>query len=60
MRSVGYDQASTVLESRFPGGEAYRYFGIPSDVHRGLLTANSAGGYFYEYIRDAYVCGRVE
>jgi hypothetical protein len=58
MRSVGYDQTSNVLEIEFSGGEVYRYFGVPSDVHRGLMTAKSAGRYFHEYIREAceYKC----
>ena len=54
MRSVGYDQASNVLEIEFPGGEIYRYLGVPSDVHRGLVTATSAGQYFHQRIRDVY------
>jgi len=53
-------QASKVLEIEFPSGEVYRYFGVPSDVNRGLLTANSAGRYFHEYIRDGYEYVHVE
>jgi hypothetical protein len=60
MRSVGYDQASKVLEIEFPSGGVYRYYGVPSDVNRGLLTANSAGRYFHEYIRDGYEYVHVE
>lgn len=60
MRSVGYAQASNVLEIEFPGGEVYRYFDVPPDVHRGLMAANSAGRYFHEYIREVYEYERVE
>ena len=60
MRSVGYDQASNVLEIEFPGGEVYGYLAVPPDVHRGLMTAKSAGRYFHQRIRGVYEYERVE
>jgi len=60
MRSVGFDPASNVLEIEFPTGEVYRYFDVPSDVHRGLMTAKSAGRYFHRRIRGVYEYERVE
>ena len=52
MRSVGYDQEQRVLEIEFTGGEVYRYFDVPPEVHRGLMAAESHGRYFHQYIRD--------
>ena len=50
MRGLG--DVAAVLEIEFPGGEVYRYSNVPSDVHRGLVTATSAGRFFHQRIRD--------
>lgn len=60
LRSVGYEEEQRVLEIEFPGGEVYRYFDVPPDVHRGLMTARSAGRYFHQRIRGVYEYKRVE
>jgi len=50
--SVGY--ADDVLEIRFRNGGLYRYFGVPPDVHQGLMRADSKGRFFNLHIRDRY------
>ena len=52
--SAGYDGATAVLELEFSSGDVYEYFAVPPSVHRGLLTAESAGRYFAAHIRDIY------
>ena len=51
LKSVGYDQASNILEIEFTGGEVYQYFDVPAEVHRGLMAAESHGRYFHQHVR---------
>jgi hypothetical protein len=52
--SAGYDAGTAVLEIEFTSGDVYRYFAVPPSVHRGLLSADSAGRYFARHIRHVY------
>ena len=54
IRSVGFDHATLTLEVQFTNGRVYQYLDVPESVHRGLLSARSAGRYFADRIRDAY------
>jgi len=57
--SVGYDSTSATLEIEFRTG-IYQYFGVPSEIHEGLMSAGSKGSYFTEFVRKAgYPCSRV-
>jgi hypothetical protein len=61
LRSVGYDVGAQVLEIEFHDGAVYRYYGVPADIHRGLMGADSHGRYFQQYIRGAgYRYERIE
>lgn len=59
LASAGYDDAMAVLELEFSSGDLYRYFAVPPSVHRGLLSAESAGRFFAERIRHVYPSERV-
>jgi len=52
--SAGYDVETAVLELEFTSGDVYRYFAVPPSIHRGLRSADSAGRFFRERIRDVY------
>ena len=52
--SAGYDADAAVLELEFTSGEIYRYYAVPPSVHRSLLSAESAGRYFRDHIREVY------
>jgi hypothetical protein len=52
--SVGYDEASCVLEVQFRHGHIYRYFDVPEAVVREFLGSSSLGAYLNAFIRDAY------
>ncbi len=55
IRSVGYDQASSILEVELlESGRIYRYFDVPYSVFDDLMTAESKGAYFNEHVRDMY------
>lgn len=57
--SVGYDDASCILEIEFHGGRVYRYSGVPPEEHRGLMAAASHGKYFAANIKNRYAYTRV-
>ena len=52
LRSVGYDQEQRVLEIEFTNGAVYQYFDVPAEVYRGLMAAESHGGYFHQRVRN--------
>lgn len=52
--SVGYDEATALMEIEFTSGEVYQYFAVPRAVYTGLVDAESAGRFFREHIRDVY------
>ncbi|GGH40671.1 KTSC domain-containing protein [Microbacterium album] len=52
--AAGYDADTAVLELQFTSGEVYRYYAVPPSVYRALRSAESAGRYFTEHIRDVY------
>jgi len=60
MNSVGYDSNESVLVVEFPNGTVYHYFDVPSEVHSGLLSAESHGKYFHRHIRGKFRHERVE
>jgi KTSC domain len=60
IRSVGYDAASSILEVEFvASGDVYAYYDLPLSVYDELLSAESMGAYFNEYIKDLYACQQV-
>lgn len=59
LHSVGYDDASNVLEVQFQTGGVYRYFGVPPNVHAALLAAESKGRFFNTVIKPRYQYQRI-
>lgn len=53
MASIGYEEASCTLEVEFLSGCIYQYFGVPADVHAGLMAASSHGSYFNTNVKQA-------
>ena len=54
--SVGYDSSTYVLEVEFLNGSIYQYWGVPSWVYAGLMTAASKGNYLYQKVKGFYPC----
>ena len=52
--SLGYDEASSILEVEFNDGAVYRYFGVPSSEYSALLGARSIGRYLNTNIKRRY------
>ncbi len=44
--SVGYDERTQTLEVEFHSRAVYQYYGVPTAIFHGLLTAPSVGSYF--------------
>lgn len=59
LRSVGYDEATAVLEVEFDGGAVYRYFAVPKKVHDALMAAPSKGAFLNERVKPVYPVKRV-
>ncbi|MFZ3377381.1 MAG: KTSC domain-containing protein [Chthoniobacterales bacterium] len=53
IRSVGFDQARSILEIEFQSGNVYQYRGVSPDVYDELLSAASKGSYFEAHIKNA-------
>jgi KTSC domain len=54
LAAVGFDASVNELTVSFRNGTVYRYFQVPSSVHRALLAAPSIGRTFNETVRDRY------
>ncbi len=54
IRSVGYDDRSKVLTIEFTRGAIWTYNYIPESLFERLLSAQSKGKFFNEYIRPFY------
>lgn len=52
LATVGF--ANGVLEIEFKHGGVYQYFNVPTSVYEDLMTAESKGKYFHQFIRDKY------
>ncbi len=53
LASVGYDAISATLEIGFLNGSVYQYFGVPEQVHTGLINAPSKGTFLDQYVKKA-------
>jgi hypothetical protein len=51
LASVGYDASTQVLEVEFNDRSIYQYFGVPSEVYEGLMSASSHGQYLDRVIK---------
>lgn len=57
--SVGYDDGSSTLELEFKSGSVYDYHGVPPDVYRELMEADSKGRFVSSNIKGRYPASRV-
>lgn len=52
--AAGYDPEIGTLRIEFKSGAVYSYANVPAEVHADLMTAPSAGGYFFRNIKDRF------
>lgn len=53
LKAVAYNDATASLVVEFVNGNVYEYQNVPSHIFRGILTADSAGKYFNEMVKEA-------
>ena len=54
IRAIFYDAAGRRLRVTFVSGERYAYDGVPGEVHRAFVAADSKGRFFQAEIRERY------
>ncbi len=60
IQTIDYDPARSKLFVRFVSGERYVYVGVPAEVCRSFLDADSKGRFFQAEIRDQYPYNRLD
>ena len=60
IQEINYDAERAKLLVRFASGERYVYVGVPGEVHRSFLEADSKGRFFQAEIRDRYPYNRLD
>jgi lysyl-tRNA synthetase class 2 len=60
IRDISYDENRAKLFVRFSDGDRYVYVGVPGEVHRSFMDAESKGAFFANEIRDQYPYNKLE
>ena len=60
IREISYDELRAKLFVTFHDGDRYVYVGVPGEVHRSFVGADSKGGFFAEEIRDVYPYNKLD
>ena len=60
IREIDYDADREKLVVRFVSGERYVYVGVPGEICRSFVEADSKGRFFQAEIRDRYPFNRLE
>ncbi len=60
IQEIDYDEGRAKLLVRFQSGERYVYVGVPGEVHRSFMEADSKGGFFQAEIRDQYPYNKLD
>ena len=60
IEDIDYDAERAKLMVRFADGCAYVYVGVPGEVHRSFIEAESRVGYFADEICDCYPFNRLD
>ena len=60
IREIRYDADRAKLFVTFNDGDIYVYVGVPGEVHRSFLDADSRGRYFAYEIRDRFPFNKLE
>ncbi|HQT53259.1 MAG: KTSC domain-containing protein [Phenylobacterium sp.] len=58
--AIRYDPDRAKLFVRFHDGDEYVYVGVPGEVHRSFVEADSKGRFFAYEIRDQYPYNKLE
>lgn len=59
LESVGYDSDTNMLVVEFKSGNTYSYEGVSQDMYNELISSDSIGKYFNQYIKGSYNYSKV-
>lgn len=54
LEEIGYDADTNTLVIEFKRGNVYKYNDVPQAVYDGLMSADSVGKYFNQFIKRNY------
>ena len=57
---IRYKETHGKLFVKFRDGGEYVYVGVPGEVHRSFVDAESRGRFFHDQIRDRYPYNRLD
>lgn len=60
IRDIRYDEQRSKLFVTFSDGDAYVYVGVPGEVHRSFVDADSKGRFFAYEIRGQYPYNKLQ
>ncbi len=60
LNGAAYQDQSAVLDLEFRTGAIYRYLGVPAQVYKELLRAESKGRYFNQHIRNRFGYAKID
>lgn len=53
IKSVGYEEKTTLLEVEFNNGKVYQYHPVPMNIYLEMVASESIGTYFNKNIKNA-------
>lgn len=56
LETATYNGDDHELYILFRSGKTYKFTGVPREIYRDLVKAESHGKYFLEYIKDHFPC----
>lgn len=59
LSEVGYDADNNLLIVEFKNGNVYQYGLVPQEVFDGLISAESVGKYFNQFIKGNYSYSKI-
>ena len=59
IKSVGFDQNSSILEVEFHSGSTWQYFDVMESTYYEMVSASSVGKFFHANIKGQYEESRV-
>lgn len=59
-KSIGYDEATGVLEVEYIKGAIYHYFDVPFELYKRLMNASSKGKFLDQKIEKKYKYKRIK
>ncbi len=54
INSIGYDSSTQILEIEFNSGGIYQYYNVSDSTFNELMSADSKGKYFNQFIKSQY------